>query len=202
MGNPMISVAQPHPPYRDGSASWHPLPPFVTCPAAVWHRRLPRAPCGCVAPASQAAKGIADIGMDTTAYAYVPSDCQKSRGRRGDSRDSVGRRWTGRGASGSLPAAPGGHGATEGGDLQDKGFGGAVDSAAAQRTNLQPKACRLHVVYPGCYCSNATSPKGRPSTGTDIIRFGGFNHWAESNRWISCTAFPAPCVVVRSCVRE
>ena len=45
-------------------------------------------------------------------------------------------------------------------------------------------SCRIHVVYPGCYCSVATSPPGRPSTGLDIIQYGGFNDWAESNRII------------------
>ena len=30
----------------------------------------------------------------------------------------------------------------------------------------------------------ATSPPGRPSTGKDIVTYGGFNDWAESNRII------------------
>ena len=47
--------------------------------------------------------------------------------------------------------------------------------------NGSGSTCRLHVVYPGCFCSVSTNPKGRPSTGMDIIQHGGFNDWAETN---------------------
>ena len=50
-----------------------------------------------------------------------------------------------------------------------------AERAAAASGGQNKSTCRIHVVYPGCFCSVATSPPGRPSTGTDIVTYGGFN---------------------------
>ena len=55
-------------------------------------------------------------------------------------------------------------------------------TASTGSSGVGNSTCRIHVVYPGCFCSVATSPKGRPSTGMDIIHYGGLNDYAESNR--------------------
>ena len=59
-----------------------------------------------------------------------------------------------------------------------------AECAAAASGGQNKSTCRIHVIYPGCFCSVATSPPGRPSTGIDIVTYGGFNDWAESNRII------------------
>ena len=55
-----------------------------------------------------------------------------------------------------------------------------AECAAAASGGQNKSTCRVHVVC----ISVATSPPGRPSTGTDIVTYGGFNDWGESNRII------------------
>ena len=99
------------------------------------------------------ARTESEIGMDTTAYIYVPASCRPRAGGGGG------------GGSGSGGGGGGGGGVSGGGGGRALGDG-----------------CRILVVYPGCYCSVATSPAGRPSTGMDIMMYGGFGGWAESNQ--------------------
>lgn len=57
----------------------------------------------------------------------------------------------------------------------------SLHTSSSSSSSKRNSSCRIHVVYPGCFCSVATSPAGRPSTGMDIVEYGGFNDWAESN---------------------
>ena len=108
----------------------------------------------------------ADIGMDKTAYLYVPESCP--------------------------PKA-----AVVVGPASSKA-GAARAAAAAAAT----EHCRILVVYPGCYCSVATSPSGRPSTGMDIMTWGGFGDWAESNNIIVVYPQHATVPCWQGCGRE